>query len=500
MRITCQYIFFCLLTITLFFGFYGSFSSCFQCFFVAKRLKNVNVCSRNDGSRRDSCIRSYEFKSEYITSIADGDWSNSAELSKTRVNFKNLIETCRRTGVYTPAVTAAYKWLNSDKERLTPTGLTSIIQIFGLAGLIDDAMDSLDIAKSRGLRLNSVHFNVCINACKVHKRYDDALKTFARMKEENVRPDLKTFSVMIQVLGQLGEWEQALGLFSAIPIQDRDAKLFTSMLSALEKSKKSDQAMVIWREMKKFSPNMCTSQALNAVISCLGKDNKVEEAVAMYEEEELYADRMALYTITGILNKVGKVEKSNALKLSFVQRTNNCKDWACEDVDDSLSNSFELVSKYVGKINFVDLIREAKRSGDYRQAIKAADTWLTTQRKFPPSGVASCINIYGLANMPYKLYNILKMVEHGHLRLNSKQMNAFMAALNRCGQASKSIEVFLKMQEDGVVHRGGELEQKIKNVLPQELSKDDKEFRNMLHNICFDAHRDEFSYGVSVDI
>ena len=69
------------------------------------------------------------------------DYTSNVPSMKTRMNFKSLIEACKKTNVYTPAVTAAIEWLNNE-PRLSPTGLTSVIQIFGLASLVDDAINA----------------------------------------------------------------------------------------------------------------------------------------------------------------------------------------------------------------------------------------------------------------------------------------------------------------------------------------------------------------------
>ena len=445
------------------------------------------------------------------------------------MNFKSLIEACKKTNVYTPAVTAAIQWLN-DEPHLSPTGLTSVIQIFGLASLVDDAIGALDIAKKRGVRLNAYHYNACMNACKIHKRYKEALMLFARMQEENVRPDLKSFSIIIQIYGLLGDWQTALGIFNAVPMQDRDAKLFTSILSAMEKSAKSEEALNIWTNMKKTSVNMCTSQALNTVISSLGKDDRWEEAVQLFEDEIMYVDKMILFTLNGILEKANQGSKINDIKALYNRHSKLSKEnsaWS-DTVSRSISISpQDLQSKKQNgdkseecdnterddsndespgetkKIVFNDLIREAKRSGDYRAAVKAADKWLDTQNKLSPGGVTACINIYGVANQPGKLYRVLECIVESGSTLNVKQMNTYMSALNRCNEYLKALYIFMKM-EDGHNIMDDEIYSNFEKLMLTEQNSDahnesSRKFKTLVNTVMELSSpytiRDDFSYG-----
>jgi len=121
------------------------------------------------------------------------------------------------------------------------------------------------VAESRGLSLNSVHYNACISACKKHKRYDESLKLFDRMVVARVQPDARTFSAIIQVLGLSGNWGKAQVLFESVAMKDRDAIMYTNLLSAYEKCGKTDLCYNLWLEMKRENLAFCSSQALNSV-------------------------------------------------------------------------------------------------------------------------------------------------------------------------------------------------------------------------------------------
>ena len=106
--------------------------------------------------------------------------STEKTTDKMQYDFKELIEKCSENCVYTPAVRAAAQYLHSS-DSLTQSGVTSVIKIYGLAAMVDDAVEALNIAESKGVCLNVRHYNAVINVCRKHKRYDDAVLVYERL-------------------------------------------------------------------------------------------------------------------------------------------------------------------------------------------------------------------------------------------------------------------------------------------------------------------------------
>ena len=71
--------------------------------------------------------------------------------------------------------------------------------------------------------------------------------------------------------------------------------------------------------MKKTSMNMCTSQALNTVISSLGKAGRWEEAADMFEREIAYVDKNDPFHSNRNLEKANQSSRTNEIKAIFNQ-------------------------------------------------------------------------------------------------------------------------------------------------------------------------------------
>jgi pentatricopeptide repeat protein len=333
---------------------------------------------------------------------------------KRQFDFKQLIEKCSENAVYTTAVRAAAQYLHSS-ETLTQSGVNSVIKIYGLAAMVDDAVEALSIAESKGVSLNVRHYNAVINVCRKHKRYDDALAVYERLLGASsskpggnglfLCPDIASKSSIIGVLGEQGQWERALNIFREVKVEEKDTILFTTMLCTLEKCSRTSESLEVFEEMMMMSSSRTRSkedsikpsadsnsavdsskerkpdkanitptiQMYTSVISVLGKNGDWERSWALFQnmqKEEggllaLVPDKVLVFTMVRILEKAGQLEKAALVKQSSLKHFQ--QPFASEESSPSAPN-------------FNDLIREGKRSGDFRAAESAADSWLLLDR------------------------------------------------------------------------------------------------------------------------
>jgi pentatricopeptide repeat protein len=340
-----------------------------------------------------------------ITGTSSEKGAENLNRRRNSHNFNDLINQGSKTGVYTAAVRAATLYLHDSNNKLTPSGLTSVIKIYGLSGNVDDAIDALSVAKNRHLNVNIKHINAVINVCKKHKRYEDALKIFEKATDEmSLQPDVASISSIISVLGNLNKWEQALTHFESIKLEERDQILFSSILSALDASGRGNECLAILASATDSSSNIKrTVHMYTSTISALGKIGDMYHVWKVYQQalQELgqvaKCDRILTYTVLKILDGAKMFEKA-----ALVRQNSNCADTpmqtsaaaaatslststdkadvqfsssAARGFEDSLSEDSS-PSPPLPSFSFSDLIREARRSGDFRAAVAAADSWL----------------------------------------------------------------------------------------------------------------------------
>ena len=86
-------------------------------------------------------------------------------------------------------------------------------------------------------------------------------------------------------------------------------------------------------------------------MSCLGKSGQWKQALDLFEDEKIYADKITHHTIANILKISGEAEKREMVKI------NNLKVIGHESGNITRSKS---------SVSFDKLIRDAKRTGNFK--------------------------------------------------------------------------------------------------------------------------------------
>jgi pentatricopeptide repeat protein len=340
--------------------------------------------------------------------------------------------------VFTPAVRIAYNWIQSGEK--TAGALTSVIQIFGYAGLVDDIIAVMQNAKYWGKILNVYHFNAGINACKKHKRYDEALLLHELMAQYKIKQDIVTNSTMIQIFGYKGDWEKALDVFNGIERNHWDEILVASILSALEKNNRPEECFSIWNNTKSGNVDI-NMKMLNTVISSFCKARLYDRAVNLFYDlltekkiELQMVDKIVESTLFRAINNAKPSERVETIRYAFAKRNNS---------------DYKPEIDAVSKVNFNELISHCRKSGDFRMASKAADSWLASQRHPTPGGITQVISIYGFNKEPKKIIStILRLQSSASIQLNTQQVNTCLTSLIRCRCAFEALYLFTKMNDD----------------------------------------------------
>ena len=231
------------------------------------------------------------------------EYALAAKETKKQYDFEEIIAEASKTKIYTHAVHIASEYINKSPE-LSATAVTSVIKIFGLAGLVDDAVGVLRIAKGRGLNLNVHHINAAMNVCKRHKRYDATVQLFDETFPTVLSPNLCSISSVIVAFGELKKWERALEVFETYSDQrTRDLIVYSSLLSALAKSNQIDVMFKVFEEAERAHLSnriRLTAQIFTVLISACGKVGRWQEAEAFYSRMQVLsvpADKIATFTV-----------------------------------------------------------------------------------------------------------------------------------------------------------------------------------------------------------
>lgn len=156
---------------------------------------------------RPQCLDSF-FIGSWSSSIAKWKPTYSSKIGGSKsgldFDFKSLIAEASRTQVIAPAVSAATDYMMQTDKPLSVGAVTSVIRIYGMAGLVENAINVLWLANKKKVPVNVAHVNAALQVCKTHKRYPLAIKLFDETMESfNLAPNKVTATLMVTIFGEV---------------------------------------------------------------------------------------------------------------------------------------------------------------------------------------------------------------------------------------------------------------------------------------------------------
>ena len=174
-------------------------------------------------------------------------------------------------------------------------------------------------ATSYGLAPNVLSYSavqsVLVRRCG---EWQQALGLFSAMFEAQINPDVVSYSAVISACQKRGEWQQAISLFRAMP-QARitpDVISYNAVISTCEKGGAWQQALALFLAMPKaqINPDVIS---YNAVISACEKRGEWQQALALFLAMPVASNQSRCYQL------------QCSHQLSVRRGVNGGKHWPC---------------------------------------------------------------------------------------------------------------------------------------------------------------------------
>ncbi|WOH10318.1 hypothetical protein DCAR_0729785 [Daucus carota subsp. sativus] len=205
----------------------------------------------------------------------------------------------------------------SDPKAKEEAFVSTLIRAYGLAGMPDHANRVYEQMGELGTPRSVVSFNALLSACNHCKLFDRVCQLFDEMPERHgFLPDKVSYGLLVKAYCDDGKPE--LGVEKLKEMEERGVEVtvvtFTTILHALYKKGRVDEAERLWSEMtgKGFVPDTgaYNVRVMNA------QDGKVEDLVKMIEEMKeagvkpdtiTYNYLMTCYCKNGMIDEAKKV-------------------------------------------------------------------------------------------------------------------------------------------------------------------------------------------------
>jgi pentatricopeptide repeat protein len=158
------------------------------------------------------------------------------------IMYNTILDGCARKGLYERGMTLLAE-MRTSGIRPTNFTLSVLVKLASRANLLEKCFDICrEISQAYQFHLNVHVFNNLIQACITHKQLQRSFDVLDRMVRERVRPDLRTYTLLLKACVAAQQASDADGLIrAAFGLQDAHPKLaHATSFARLQKGLPSD--------------------------------------------------------------------------------------------------------------------------------------------------------------------------------------------------------------------------------------------------------------------
>ncbi|KAK4780690.1 hypothetical protein SAY87_016796 [Trapa incisa] len=184
---------------------------------------------------------------EIYNSVSKDNSSPASSHFAQEVAVRRLAKSCRFSDIEN--LLESHK---SDPRIREEPYLSTLIRSFGSAGMFEQALNTFSQMEKYGTPRTVLSFNVLLTACNACKLYEKVPSLFNEMSTKyNIVPDKISYGIVIKSYCEAGSPEKGMAILREM--EDKGLEItaitFTTILDALYKLGRSDEAEKLWLEM-----------------------------------------------------------------------------------------------------------------------------------------------------------------------------------------------------------------------------------------------------------
>jgi pentatricopeptide repeat protein len=234
-----------------------------------------------------------------------------------------------------------------------------------------------------GHRLQVNHYATAIVVCAKDNNMEGAVRLWERMREEQLKPDLRCYRVMIAAHHRCRDWEKMLMYCNEMHAEGTvaDAQTYRAVLSSLEKAGQFEKVLSLVEEFMSSELNIDLSLSCDSVLSSCAKLSRVENAAKFWKymkdrgikpSEACFSTMMLVYVNADLpqqaLQIIEEMKKSGVARAATAELSAIVVHASLGQTDEALTILRKLVSEDVEvnitTINMVLMAIEKDRRGD----------------------------------------------------------------------------------------------------------------------------------------
>ncbi|XVF15730.1 hypothetical protein REPUB_Repub09cG0180800 [Reevesia pubescens] len=196
--------------------------------------------------------------------------------------------------------------------------LSTLIRSYGIAGMLDHAIKTFHQMDQFGTHRSAISFNTLLSACNQSRQFDKVPQLFDEIPKRyvSVSPNKVSYGILIKSYCEAGQPEKGIEVLREMGKKSMEvtAVIFTTILNALYKMGKTEEAEKLWSDMMKTGCEL-DAACYNVRISNFqdGKPEKIKELIDDMSSLGLKPDTisynylMTCYCKNGMLDEAKKV-------------------------------------------------------------------------------------------------------------------------------------------------------------------------------------------------
>ncbi|KAL9264065.1 Pentatricopeptide repeat-containing protein [Drosera capensis] len=176
----------------------------------------------------------------------------------------------------------------------------------------------------KGLAPDNVSFCTVISCARLRGLLGKCVEWFESMGKFGCEPDYITYSVMIDVYGQLGDVERALSLYDRARTEKWriDVRIFSMVIKVYDEMKNFDGCLNVYQEMRALGvkPDLFIYTTL---IKIYAKRGNFDGCLNLYEEIKARGLKPSMFVYHKLLDVLGRAKRPGKAKSIFTDMIDN---------------------------------------------------------------------------------------------------------------------------------------------------------------------------------
>lgn len=339
----------------------------------------------------------------------------------------------------------------------------SLIQMFAGGDLLDQAKDVLTQMQESGLTPHHRTFSAMIAGYARLGLLSDAINILQEMSKAGLKPNEVVYGALINGFAEAGRTDEALYYYRRMEDDGVTANqiVLTSLIKAYSKGGYIEEAKEMYKLMQQFEggPDIVAS---NSMISLYADVGIVSEAKLIFDnlrqkgnaDGVTFATMMKLYKNMGMLDEASEVAEEMKQSGLLTDCASFNKVMACYATNGQLGDCGELLYDMAtlkilpDNSTFKVLFTVLKKGGVPSEAVKQLEACYREGKPYARQAVITCVfSVVGLHAFAIELCRVFTKAG---VPLDRFAYNAAIYAYGACGQTEKALNLFMRMQDEGL--------------------------------------------------